>query len=79
MHTDLDRIRREVFDAARAGDPGCAEAALKEALHALDGTDDLALDYLRECLGRMLSGIDIRRAFNLDKRMRCFGGRCINW
>jgi hypothetical protein len=68
--TDLEVIRREIIEAARKGNPDCALASLKEAHAALDGATDPALEYLQECIGRLLMGKDARKAFNLGKRKR---------
>ena len=68
--TNLNAIRRDLIDGARNGDPACAIASLKEALAALEGATDPALEYLRECIGRMLAGEDARKAFNLGMRPR---------
>lgn len=65
---DLDAVRREIIDGARNGNPACALALLKEAHAALDATTDPELEYLRDCVGRMLAGEDPRKAFNLGNR-----------
>jgi hypothetical protein len=67
----LEDINGEIVDAARGGNTECAFFALGMAYDALDcGAPSPALEYLRDCIGRVLAGENAGKAFNLPKRSR---------